>query len=178
MSKIIKLTRGLETIVSDEDYGYLSKFKWYVSVTRNARYAVREINRKGIRKILYMHRIIMGAEGQEMDHIDGNGLNNQRENLRFVEHYQNLRNQQAQEGRSSIYKGVYLDRKTQTWVVQIKDRSRVRTVYGIEDERIAAYIYDLLALDRFKEFARFNFPEAIIEWNRRQLCQTKKSKTK
>jgi hypothetical protein len=40
-------------------------------------------------------------------------------------------------------------------------------VNGIEDENIAGFIYDLLALDRFKEFARFNFPSAIEAWNKR-----------
>jgi hypothetical protein len=43
----------------------------------------------------------------------------------------------------------------------------MRTVNGIENEEIAGFVYDLLALDRFKEFAKFNFPKAIESWNRR-----------
>ncbi len=162
MSKIIKLSRGLETIVSDEDYDYLSKTKWYASSAGGTFYAAK----KG-QKIVYMHRIITGATMcQEVDHVDGNSLNNRRENLRIAEHRQNLQNQKPQTGKSSRYKGVYKDRRKKTWTVQIKDRGQMRTINGIEREEIAAYIYDLLALDRFKIFARFNFPEAINLWER------------
>lgn len=171
--KLIPLSKGLFAIVSEEDYAYLSQFKWYASQTKNRHYAARGIDRKGIRKVIHMHRVIMRAEGQEVDHINGDTLDNRRENLRLVEHHQNLKNQRAQRRGASIYRGVYMDQETRMWVVQIKDRGRVRTVHGIEDEQIAAAVYDLLALDRFKEYARFNLPDLIAAWNRRTVRAAK-----
>lgn len=168
MAKFIELTKEKRVKVSNEDYDYLVQFKWYASQTNNKYYAARGINKNGKTKVLYMHRVIMKAEGQDIDHRDGNTLNNLRSNLRFAKHHQNLQNQKAQKNRSSGYKGVYLDKKLKTWVVQIKDRGHMRVIGGIENESIAGFIYDLLALDRFKEFAKFNFPEAILAWNTRR----------
>lgn len=159
--KEIVLTKGKRALVSDEDYEYLSQWKWYASQTGNKFYAARSEDRNGVRKVIYMHREIMKATEEDVDHIDGDGLNNVRENLRFAEHHQNLKNQRKQDREtSSRYKGVYLDKGTQTWNVQIKDRSRVRVVHGIESEDIAAQIYDLLAIDRFGEYANLNFPDS------------------
>jgi len=110
----------------------------------------------------------MDATEYDVDHINGDSLDNRRCNLRFVTHQQNLMNQAPQSGCSSKYKGVYLNKKLNSWVVQIKYRGRMRSITGIQNEKIADMIYDLLALDRFKEFAKFNFPEMVKEaWNKR-----------
>ncbi|MES2766489.1 MAG: HNH endonuclease, partial [Bacteroidota bacterium] len=74
----------------------------------------------------------MKAAEEEVDHINGDTLDNRRENLRLVTHQQNLFNQRAQEGCSSKYRGVYKSSTTAGWTVQIKHNGRVRTIHGIE----------------------------------------------
>jgi hypothetical protein len=82
----IPLTKGYAALVSDEDYAELSRHKWHVSGGKKP-YAVRIING---RQRVYMHRYLLGdPEGFLVDHIDGNSLNNQRENLRLATHEQN-----------------------------------------------------------------------------------------
>jgi hypothetical protein len=99
--KLIQLTRGFSTMVDDSDYEELSKYKWHYTNIKGIGYAVRgsrlpsigyKQNGKVIR--ISMHRIITGAteRSQQVDHIDGNGLNNQRENLRICTHSENLLN--------------------------------------------------------------------------------------
>jgi len=174
--KTIPLTKGKVAIISDEDFAWASQFKWYASKTHNSFYAARQIDKNGKRKVIHLHRLVAKATEEEVDHINGNSLDNRRENLRLVTHSQNLMNQKKQSRKtSSKFKGVYRDADTGAWVVQIKERGRVRSIHGIENEAIAAAIYDLLALDRFGEFARVNLletKELIKRWNTRRLVKT------
>lgn len=79
----IKLTRGMYAMVSDEDYERVSQFKWYANPGRRQG-SVQSCYAR-CRAAGYMHRFIMGYPSHKVvDHIDGNGLNNQRENLRVV----------------------------------------------------------------------------------------------
>lgn len=99
--KEIKLTQGKVALVSDEDFERVNQFKWCASNNPMYRkgdakaekwYALRGTVVNGKQKTLYMHRFIMDApKGKVVDHLDGNGLNNTRENLAVVEHYQNNR---------------------------------------------------------------------------------------
>lgn len=153
--------------VDAKDYDWIILHNWYASTGGRKWYAASTEYQGNRQKAVYMHRIIMKAAEEEVDHINGDTLDNRRENLRLVTHQQNLFNQKSQHGRTSKYKGVYKANNSAGWVVQIKHGQRTRTINGIENEDIAGFIYDLLALDRFKEFARFNFPEAIEAWNER-----------
>lgn len=85
--KIIPLTQGYFTYVSDEDYAELSKYKWYACVDKYGVRAKGWVNRKGI----LMHRLILGLTDPKVycDHKDRNPLNNQRTNLRRATHGQN-----------------------------------------------------------------------------------------
>lgn len=88
--KTIKLTKGYVAIVDTTDYSELSKFKWTASVGRGAVYAYRK-SPDG--EHIYMHRAILRAKkGKVCDHIDGDGLNNRRKNLRLVTQAENTRN--------------------------------------------------------------------------------------
>jgi len=93
MAQIIELTRGYFTIVDDEDYELLSQFKWRVLTCRDEHnYAVRHIGDGHVESV---HRVILGlaeGDGQIVDHIDGDGLNNVRSNLRICTHSQNMAN--------------------------------------------------------------------------------------
>jgi len=89
--KEIPLTKGKFALVDDEDYSWLSSKPWYARINKKTSYAQRHLpSHKGV---IEMHRMIMNPpQNLEVDHIDGNGLNNQRSNLRIVTHRQNSRN--------------------------------------------------------------------------------------
>lgn len=121
--KRIKLTRGKYALVDDSDYNYLTKYKWCVILHSSGRnYAVRwtREGRKD-RKMVYMHRgLCPGMEsdswdGMDTDHRDGDGLNNQRFNLRKCTRSQNLYNREAPKNNTSGTKGISWCKMTRKW---------------------------------------------------------------
>lgn len=103
--------------VSPEDYEYLAKFRWHVS---NG-YAARAVSngRKNL-KHFYMHREIMKpADGMEVDHVNGDRLDNRRENLRIVSHKINIRNTRLSKNNTSGVNGVSWSKKRGKWLAQI-----------------------------------------------------------
>jgi len=120
MKKIL-LTQGKYALVDDSDYDFLNKWKWCANKLGNTYYAVRNSPRiKGKGKTILMHRVIMDLSiGMEVDHIDGDGLNNQRKNLRVCTHLQNLKNRGIPKGNKSGYKGVSFYKRVKKWVAFI-----------------------------------------------------------
>lgn len=112
--KQIFLTRGKFTIVDDEDFEYLNKFKWHLLLTSSGKmYAKRTIYSKNIlssnriKKDVLLHRVVINYFGKkDIDHIDGNGLNNQKNNLRICSHSTNMRNCKTPITNTSGCKGV------------------------------------------------------------------------
>ncbi|KKM14674.1 hypothetical protein LCGC14_1703720, partial [marine sediment metagenome] len=89
--KRIPLTQGKFAIVDDDIFDYLSQWKWYAQKDRNTFYALRNVVVKGKAKTIRMHRQILNSKkGQQTDHLNGNGLDNRRCNLRIC-----TRSQQA-----------------------------------------------------------------------------------
>ena len=153
---IIPLTQGRVALVDDEDFVELNEFKWYANKMRgNTYYAVRNISP---RKAIRMHRVILGAiSGQEVDHIDHNGLNNQRENIRLCSRAQNQMNQQKQKNTSSQFKGVSWHKQDKKWRTRITHRGQEIFLGLFKNERVAARTYDKKARELFGEFAKTNF---------------------
>ena len=124
----IQLTRGKVALVDDEDFERLSSHKWYADPIRHTYYAKRSVRRPDGRwTSLYMHHEILGIDGKnveiETDHVDRDGLNNQRDNLRVATCSQNRHNcRKPSHGRSSPYLGVTLrrQRKMDKWIAQIQ----------------------------------------------------------
>ena len=124
--KTILLSQDFVAIVDDEDFAVLSKFKWNVlRITRSAlRYAQRSVrvDTNKYRTVL-MHTDILGSvDGMEIDHKNGNGLDNRRSNLRFVTHQQNMANKKTHKNNTSGYRGVY--RHGNKWLAQMFDNRR------------------------------------------------------
>lgn len=118
--KKIPLTKGHFALVDDADYTFLMQWKWHAQVTKHTIYAVRKpwiAGSNGKSSKIYMHRVIARTPDEMLtDHIDGDGLNNRRSNLRWVTHQDNLFNRARWvKGCSSKYRGVYLDKRDGVW---------------------------------------------------------------
>ena len=152
--KEIKLSKGLFALVDDEDYDYLNQFKWCASKNGKTHYAIRRSNIKGKVVYLRMHRLIMHTpEGIEVDHMDRNGLNCQKYNMRNCTHKQNLCNQRPHG--ASKYIGVSISKGKIRASIKIKNKHKHIGYFKTEEE--AAIARDIFAKEHFGEFANFNF---------------------
>lgn len=161
--KEIPLTQGKLAVVDDSDHERLSRFKWCAMRARGTWYAVRG-TMTGLasprKRLLCMHRAIMCTpDGYETDHIDGDGLNNQRSNLRVVSRGQNAHNHTHKAAnKTSRFRGVCWDRRARLWHAQIR-HAGVKTCLGyFRDETDAARAYDAAGLARDHEHFTPNFP--------------------
>ena len=122
--KEIKLTQGKVALVDDEDYEDLNKYKWYANKDKNTFYAMRNEIINGKSRTVMMHRKIMNNNYNLLtDHIDGNGLNNCKSNLRIVTNRQNSQNRHI--NKSSKYVGVYWDKIAMNWKAQIRTNKKI-----------------------------------------------------
>jgi len=157
--KEIRLTQGYLTLVDDEDFEYLSQWKWYAIRTGRNMYATR--NESSLqKKTIYMHREIIGniENGFGVDHIDHNSLNNQRSNLRVASRAENLRNSRSGIGSSSKYIGVSFYKMYRKWRAQIMVNGKNKHIGYFESEIDAAKARDKSAIIHHKDFANLNFP--------------------
>lgn len=165
----ITLTRGYVAIVDDDDYPRLSQYKWHVAPSgkcKNKLYAVR-VQRKdeyasySERTSVAMHSMVIDCpSGQSIDHINGLGIDNRKENLRVSSHHQNMANQLQHKDSKSPYKGIWRAQHCDRWAAQIVHRGKkiyLGLYYRAED---AARAYDSKAVELFGPFAKCNFPVA------------------
>jgi hypothetical protein len=157
----IALTRGLYAIVDPEDHDRLARYKWHAMKSRYTFYAARYSRRDkdGKRKCYMMHREIMKLEGNKMcDHINGNGLDNRKANLRPASRAQNGWNRGKSRVKSrSRYKGLAWDNKDKRWEVRISVNGRRIYIGRFEDEMQAARAYDRAARIYHGRYAQVNF---------------------
>lgn len=158
-----KNAAGRVALVDGEDYELVSQYRWHVQEDtrpghRSGPYARTDVRQAGSGfKPLFMHNLIAGY--CKPDHVDGNGLNNQRSNLRPATAGQNMMNRRKRPGVTSRYLGVHWYKTRNKWVAVIhRDRKRRHLGY-FSSEIEAALAYDAAARELFGEYARPNFPD-------------------
>lgn len=166
MVKEIPLTQGKVALVDDEDYDLVSKYTWHSLKNGNTFYASRSVGcRKDKTKTTSsMHRLIMNFPKSplKIDHINGNGLDNTRDNLRICTNSQNQMNSTTKRGgnSSSHYKGVSWNKKSGKWKasIGITINGQYKNIYigMFLCEHKAAQVYNEVAVNYFGTFAKLN----------------------
>lgn len=153
----IRVGRNHFAKVDKEDLPKVDGKVWGPTKGGKTTYATRRL--QGTNSSIGMHRVIVDAPpGMEVDHVNGNGLDNRRHNLRLCTKSQNQGNRQKHRQSASKFKGVWWDKSKQKWRAAV--RVNGRRIYGglFLREEDAARRYDELAIEHFGRFARVNFP--------------------
>lgn len=152
--KLISLTQNKFTMVDDGDYEFLMQWKWCLAKhsRKNLFYAKRAEGKKTI----LMHRAILNITNPkiQVDHENGNGLNNMRVNIRVATPAQNSQNRCGSRDTSSKYKGVSF--RGNKWNAAIKISGKTKYLGRFTNELEAALAYDNAARRHYGEFARLN----------------------
>lgn len=147
----IRLTQGQETQINSSDLPRVTARKWYAVRQRGQ---FRAVTKEG-QKMIYLHRIITDCpDGFEVDHINGNPLDNRRCNLRVCSQYQNSCNRKPDKRNRSGYKGVR--RRGLKWVAEITVKGETRFLGSFGKIQAAASAYNRGARKFFKSFANLN----------------------
>ncbi len=145
-------------LVDDEYYESLNKFSWHVhnlkKINKRTVYVVRSTTKDGKTITYFMHREIMNAKpNQKIDHINGDGLDNRRKNLRFATQQQNMWNKRKHKKSQSGIKGVTKIRGKNIWVAQICINKRSINLGRFKCEEEAKIEYEKNAKKYFGEYA-------------------------
>lgn len=153
--RYLPLNRGKFALVDDEDYDELRKYEWRYFLTKTREYARRyHIGRGNKLHWILMHRQLMGFPEKSVDHKDRNGLNNQKSNLRLCTHSQNLANTKNYAKTEIPFKGVSkLVVRKPNGNTYVYYKAQLLKTLTFKNPLICAYIYDVLSLIHFKEFA-------------------------
>lgn len=161
--KEIQLTQELVALVDDEDFKWLSQWKWHAGLTHRAtRFCAVRIGTKedgdNWKKTLPMHReLLKCSKEQQCDHIDRNPLNNQKYNLRLCTGQQNSCNRANWS--QYPFKGLHKATRQTSWTARIRVDGKLIGLGSYQTQEEAAQRYDAAAVYLFGEFANLNFPE-------------------
>jgi hypothetical protein len=142
--------------VDDNDLEMVSKFRWYAFCPKGASYAMTQDLPNGQKRV-FLHRLIMGAaKGVVVDHINGDGLDNRRANLRIASYAQNSWNSRRVNRPKAGFRGVTLRSGKYLGLIRVHGSTLTTAAYDTPEE--AATARDALARLHHGEFARLNFP--------------------
>jgi hypothetical protein len=148
--KTLTLKSGDDVLLDDYDFLIASQYKWHLHQIGGLKYAVARPYVDGKRIMIKMHRFILGCPSSlEVDHINGNGLDNRKDNLRYATRLQNGRNVNVVRSKSG-FKGVRFEKGA--WRADINGKYIGR----FNDILSAAIAYDTEAVKNYGEFAKTN----------------------
>jgi hypothetical protein len=161
----VTLNDGYEAIIDASDVSLVDGVNWCAKLSCRkdgsikSVYAIRNTQLEdGSWKTVYMHRVIANTpSGMETDHLDGNGLNNRRENIRNATRAQNAKNKRMNVNNTSGFRGVYADKRRGTWRIQIKvDGKRKYKSFATLEEAASARADEVAKL--YGAFSNRHFP--------------------
>lgn len=163
MVKTISLTNSNELVLVDNiDYEYLIQWNWQLCIRPTNKFIQRCQRINNIKYVFIISRVIAERMNldltNEIDHIDRNPLNNQRDNLRSATKSQNKANTPARRNNTTGFKGVTFHPGTQKYRAQIMINKKLKHLGLFVDPENAAKAYDKAAKLYFGEFAYLNFP--------------------
>lgn len=139
-------------LIDNSDLTFLSRWNWYLHKTKHTIYARGYLKNNRKTGLVYMHRLIMGAiNNQEIDHINGDGLDNRHSNLRYCTRTQNNANRKQIQSKTSKFKGVHLD--ANRWRAEITYKNKRYRLGRFNTQEEAANAYVIKAKELFGEFA-------------------------
>lgn len=157
--KEIPLTQGKVALVDNEDFEYLNQWKWYYSKHKDRKtgYATKSFRKEGKANTLSMHRLLLNASKEQMvDHINHNGLDNRKHNIRLCTPHESACNREKQINNSSGVKGVdYFDR-LKKWRVRIQSNNKQFHIGVYPTKEMALLTYNEAALKHHGSFALIN----------------------
>lgn len=157
--RTLELSRGMKVIVDDEDYEKVSPYKWsFLAFHNNSAkgYAHRRFKGEHGYVSMKMHRFILNVpKGMEVDHINGDGLDNRRTNMRICTHAQNVKNASVRKDNTSGVKGVNWNKRQKKWVARINLNKRIQ-LGSFDTFDDAKEAYNRAAEYYYKDFAKIN----------------------
>jgi len=147
----IILTKGCTALVDSEDYPRVLKYSWYAVVKRNTTYAASRINGK----VKKLHQFLLGFPVSQIDHVNGDGLDNRKTNLRLCSQGQNICGVRKKTNRSGFV-GVSCVKSTGKFIAQISKEGKCWHLGTFKTAREAAVAYDQVAQQLYGSFARLN----------------------
>lgn len=160
----VNLTRGYVALISPQDADLVGRWSWSALVLPDGKKrAVRRENKSS--RFFYMHKqIIQPADGQVVDHINADGIDNRRENLRACVQGENVRNQRPQRRKkSSRFKGVSYDKSRGKWQAYVNVNGKRKSIGRFDTETEAALEYDAAATIAHGAFALTNRSLGLYE---------------
>ena len=161
--KYIKLTQGQFAMVDDAVFEWLNQWKWSADKSENTYYALRAKSSKVPR--IRMHCLIMGKrKSREIDHINDNGLDNRRQNLRFCTRATNMQKAKRKKRASTRYRGIKPYGANGKWEARIGFHGKKLYLGCFVSEKAAAVVYDMAAIEYYGKHAYLNFPSKRADY--------------